>query len=212
MTPAAIIREALADGVSLALSPVGTLKATGDQVAVNRWLPVLREHKPALLAALTEAPRVDVTLWWRVSITEPGGRVVELDMPSGQTLAEAQAYADRYHGPGCVVTPIHPVPGPRAPVSLDNALTAACEGVDGITTAQFRSLLDPEDVVDIEDGGLHPRTLRGYAESFAEGMRSGRIEVPEAEAITVAEIDVITGLPMTRPEDLDAEAHSGGTR
>jgi hypothetical protein len=52
MTPAAIIREAAADGVSLALSPAGTIKATGDQAAVNRWLPVLREYKPAILAAL----------------------------------------------------------------------------------------------------------------------------------------------------------------
>jgi hypothetical protein len=48
MTPAAIIREAAADGVSLALSPAGTIKATGDQVAVNRWVPILREHKLAM--------------------------------------------------------------------------------------------------------------------------------------------------------------------
>lgn len=33
MTPAAIIRKAAADGVSLALSPSGTLKATGEQAA-----------------------------------------------------------------------------------------------------------------------------------------------------------------------------------
>jgi hypothetical protein len=52
MTGAAIIREAAADGVSLALSPAGTIKATGDQVAVSRWLPVLREHKAAILAEL----------------------------------------------------------------------------------------------------------------------------------------------------------------
>jgi hypothetical protein len=36
MTAAAIIREAAADGVSLALSPAGTIKATGDQVVMNR--------------------------------------------------------------------------------------------------------------------------------------------------------------------------------
>lgn len=48
MTPAAIIREAAADGVSLELSQAGTVKATGDQAAVSRWLPILR----AILAAL----------------------------------------------------------------------------------------------------------------------------------------------------------------
>jgi hypothetical protein len=52
MTPAAIIREAAAAGVSLALSPAGTIKATGDQVAVNRWLPLLREHKAEIVALL----------------------------------------------------------------------------------------------------------------------------------------------------------------
>lgn len=55
MTPAAIIREANADGVNLALSPVGTLKATGDASAVNRWLPILKAYKPGILSALKEA-------------------------------------------------------------------------------------------------------------------------------------------------------------
>jgi hypothetical protein len=50
-----IIQKAAADGVSLTLSPAGTIKAAGDQKAVNRWLPALREHKPALLAALAPA-------------------------------------------------------------------------------------------------------------------------------------------------------------
>jgi len=52
MTPAAIIKEAMADGVSLALSTTGTIKAGGKQDAVNRWLPVIRENKPAILAVL----------------------------------------------------------------------------------------------------------------------------------------------------------------
>lgn len=55
MNPAAIIREAQADGVNLALSPAGTLKATGDASAVNRWLPILKAYKPSILSALQEA-------------------------------------------------------------------------------------------------------------------------------------------------------------
>ena len=128
MTPAAIICEAAADGVSLELSPAGTIKATGDQASVNRWLPVLRENKPALLEALAHpdplppllrglggyagppgvpplgdcelarqirsmpqgdarlsAEDLDIkagALWWRVAITESGGRTVEVDTPS----------------------------------------------------------------------------------------------------------------------------------
>jgi hypothetical protein len=39
-------------------------------------------------------------LCWRIAITKPGVRTVELDTPSGWTLADWQAYAERYHGPG----------------------------------------------------------------------------------------------------------------
>jgi predicted component of type VI protein secretion system len=52
MTPATIIREAQADGVRLALSPTGTIKATGDSAAVNRWLAVIREHKAGIVEVL----------------------------------------------------------------------------------------------------------------------------------------------------------------
>jgi hypothetical protein len=53
--------------------------------------------------------------------------------------------------------------------------------VTGITPAVFRSLLSPEDMADIEHGGIHPKTLKAYARSFAEGLRSGRIGVPGGE-------------------------------
>lgn len=56
MNPATIIREATADGVTLALSPAGTIKATGDVSAINRWLPILKANKPDILSALQEAP------------------------------------------------------------------------------------------------------------------------------------------------------------
>lgn len=52
MNPAAIIREARADGVNMALSPTGTIKATGRGVSVNRWLAVIREHKAEIIDAL----------------------------------------------------------------------------------------------------------------------------------------------------------------
>ena len=58
------------------------------------------------------------SLWWRVALTEPGGRTIEVDAPSGWTLPHWQAYAERYHGPGCVVTAVLPLPKPRAPVNL----------------------------------------------------------------------------------------------
>jgi hypothetical protein len=50
--------------------------------------------------------------------------------------------------------------------------------VAGITVQVFRSLLSPEDITDIAAGAIHPKTLRAYALSFADGIRSGRIVVP----------------------------------
>ena len=55
MNPAAVIRTAARDGVKLTLSPSGAIKASGDQAAVNRWVPVIREQKPGIVAALREA-------------------------------------------------------------------------------------------------------------------------------------------------------------
>lgn len=52
MTPATIIREAQADGVILALTTAGTIKATGDGAAVTRWLTTIREHKREIIETL----------------------------------------------------------------------------------------------------------------------------------------------------------------
>jgi hypothetical protein len=55
MTPAAIIQKARADGVTLVLSPSGTIKVAGDREAVNRWLPIIREHKNEIVNELRTA-------------------------------------------------------------------------------------------------------------------------------------------------------------
>jgi hypothetical protein len=68
MTPATIIREAQAEGVRLALSPAGTIKATGDGAAVNRWLAVIREHKAEIIDVLKVGPGDTATAsrWWLI--------------------------------------------------------------------------------------------------------------------------------------------------
>lgn len=72
MTPAAIINEAMADGVRLTISPAGTIKATGDGAAVNRWLPVIREHKAEIVAALKVGAGDTATAsrWWLIHFRE----------------------------------------------------------------------------------------------------------------------------------------------
>ena len=72
MIPATIIREAQADGVRLALSPSGTIKATGDGAAVNRWLGVIRERKAEIIDALKVSPGDTATAsrWWRLHFAD----------------------------------------------------------------------------------------------------------------------------------------------
>ena len=55
MIAANIIRQAAAEGVELALSGSGAIKASGRREAVLRWQPVIVEHKPAIVAALLAA-------------------------------------------------------------------------------------------------------------------------------------------------------------
>ena len=52
MTSARIIDLASMDGVSLSVSSTGNIKAVGPRAAVHEWLPLIREHKPAIVDAL----------------------------------------------------------------------------------------------------------------------------------------------------------------
>jgi len=99
MTPAAIIEMATADGVSLALSTSGTIKATGDQVAVNRWLPIFRERKASIIAMLKEAANSETSWGWRVSY--PDGRAFESYIVPEQTPRQVQGIY-----PGAQIEPI----------------------------------------------------------------------------------------------------------
>ena len=52
MSPAEIIERATEEGVLLALSPSGSISAKGDQLAIERWLPAIKQSKAAIIAEL----------------------------------------------------------------------------------------------------------------------------------------------------------------
>jgi hypothetical protein len=56
MNAAEILERAKSEGVTLGLSDAGGIHYKGDQSAVARWLPVIRENKAELLAVLTRTP------------------------------------------------------------------------------------------------------------------------------------------------------------
>jgi hypothetical protein len=87
MSPATIIREARADGVRLALSPAGTIKATGDGAAVNRWLSVLREHKAEIVQALKigASDTATASRWWLIHYLDREPLEVACNPPATHT-------------------------------------------------------------------------------------------------------------------------------
>jgi hypothetical protein len=104
-----------AEIIGQVLAASGRMAADGADLvltAPNRYLlnllDSLKVHQPAIVAALAHPD----LLWWRVAILEPGGRTVEVDTPSGWTLADWQP------GPGCAVTAIAGLPRPHRPTSI----------------------------------------------------------------------------------------------
>ena len=89
MNPAAIIRDAQADGVCLVLGKPGTIKATGDGEAVNRWLAVIREQKAGIIEVLTAAAPPETWPAWRLHF--PDGETLDVSFCPAVTHAEALA-------------------------------------------------------------------------------------------------------------------------
>jgi hypothetical protein len=52
VTGAELIRQAAADGVVLSLTPAGRLRLTGDQINVDRWIPIVGQYGSQIVAAL----------------------------------------------------------------------------------------------------------------------------------------------------------------
>ena len=52
MSPAEIIERATEEGVLLAISSSGSISAKGDQSAIDRWLPAIKQSKAAIIAKL----------------------------------------------------------------------------------------------------------------------------------------------------------------
>lgn len=92
MTPATIIAEARADGITVALAPDGGLRFKGPRAATDKWLPVLRQTKPAIVALLTSPgrPKWDATDW--LAFFDERAGILEYDGGLPRHEAEARAW------------------------------------------------------------------------------------------------------------------------
>ena len=87
MNAAEIIKSAPADGLTVALSAAGKIKATGGQEALARWRPLLRQHKVDIIKLL-RGPTLPP--WCRAKC--PHLRRVELDdLPSVTACYQRQS-------------------------------------------------------------------------------------------------------------------------
>ena len=89
MNAAILIARAAAEGVILDLTAAGTLKASGANATVDRWLPVLRSHKDAILAALKVRRLVpdladELIAFWEADVAD----ILQLPDEALQRLAE----------------------------------------------------------------------------------------------------------------------------
>jgi hypothetical protein len=98
MRPAEIIEGANADGVRLSLSPSGGISAKGGQPAIDRWLPMLRQNKAAIVSLLRPAEGGWSAIDWLAFFDERAA-IVEFD--GGLPRAEAEAQAFPRHGLLC---------------------------------------------------------------------------------------------------------------
>ncbi len=60
MSHLTIIKQMQGDGLSLSLTEEGQIDVAGDGATIERWLPLLREHKPDIFAALSAATVTDL--------------------------------------------------------------------------------------------------------------------------------------------------------
>jgi len=90
MRPAGIIEGATADGVRLSLAPSGGISAKGNQPAIDRWLPALRQNKAAIVSLLRQGGWSAID--W-LAFFEERAAIVEFDGCPPRAEAEAQAFA-----------------------------------------------------------------------------------------------------------------------
>ncbi len=96
MTPTMIIESAAQGGVKLTLSATGNIKASGNSAVVAAWLPVLREHKTAIVRKLLQVDAISGDLEairkWLSYIGENDPRCIEEVMEQCRADAEARSY------------------------------------------------------------------------------------------------------------------------
>lgn len=87
-----IIQRAADDGIVMTLTITGQIELTGDQVAIDRWLPTIREHKPDIVASLQVDPAVTAIRRWLEHIGERHQPIIDEVLTMCANALAALAY------------------------------------------------------------------------------------------------------------------------
>lgn len=83
MTPELLLKKAVADGVTVVVD-AGSVKVRGQRAAVERWTPILRQHKQQILAAelrrLVDAIARCAPSYWKQADIEEAVEIGSTDM------------------------------------------------------------------------------------------------------------------------------------
>ncbi|MGX2042249.1 hypothetical protein ACWJKU_19285 [Methylocaldum sp. MU1018] len=178
MTPATIIREAQAEGVRLALSTAGTIKASGDGAAVNRWLAVIREHKTEILevlkastsdtAPLTDTEETSIRAWLALIEKTDPATIAEVIV---QCQQDADA-GDYFTGRAAAELP-RPGPFPDDRRTCDQCANLIARRCQAAKRGEIAASRNYEPIRDL------PRRCEGYAPGAADtDRRPGRERWP----------------------------------
>ncbi|WP_291981959.1 MULTISPECIES: hypothetical protein [unclassified Candidatus Accumulibacter] len=152
MTAAEILRDSAAAGVTLKLSATGSIKATGTQAAVSRWLEPIRANKAGIVALLSEdaneKPRTASRWLIHFADREP------LEVALSPAVSHAETLAS--YPEALAAEPIEP--GRRQPDAL---LTARQEGMIRAWLGQIDET-DGEIVASVLQQCRHDEDARAY--------------------------------------------------
>jgi hypothetical protein len=165
LNPATLITQAEEDGVHLALSDTGTLKASGYKARIAKWLPIIRERKVGIVAVLAFAandPTPD-------PVPRYGGLVHFTDRdPVYATYSPEATHAEVLRGyPDAVAAePADSAPSiepaaPKEPVTIDDRIT--CRQCQNITYAGVCLIA--------RLGGMEVSAQKGYRPAGADTMQ-----------------------------------------
>jgi hypothetical protein len=94
MNHASMLKQARTDGLKITLTPEGEITARGPQPAIAKWTPILRLHRPEIIALL-KADAAPVAQWdandWAAFFNERAA-VAEFDGGLSRHEAESMAY------------------------------------------------------------------------------------------------------------------------